>query len=117
MGDFDRLARSKRRSVRVVGGGANSALWCQMMADVLERPLLRVEKPELAGARGAAMAAAVAAGWHTDLAAASAMVRTDRTFEPYPELRGLYAERFERFAAAYKRLRPWYDRYGLADSR
>ena len=38
------------------GGGANSQVWSQMVADVLQRPLLIARKPEV-GARGAAIAA------------------------------------------------------------
>ena len=43
-------------SVSVCGGGANSQVWSQMVADVLQRPLLIARKPEV-GARGAAIAA------------------------------------------------------------
>jgi xylulokinase len=116
MGDFDRLAGSKDKPARLVGGGANSALWCQILADALGRTLERVEMPALAGARGSAMVAAVAAGWYKDLAAASATTRTERSFVPDASLASHYAERFERFAAGYRRLRPWYDRYAAADS-
>ena len=112
MGDFDRLAGSKGKPLRFVGGGANSALWCQIFADVLERPIERVRTPGLAGARGAAMTAAVAAGWYPDLMAAAATVKSDCSFEPDGKLAAFYAERFQRFRAAYGRLRPWYDRGG-----
>jgi xylulokinase len=117
MRDFDRLAGSAGQPARFVGGGANSALWCQMLADILGRTLERLETPALAGARGSAMVAAVAAGWFKDLAAASTMARTDRSFVPDTQLAAHYAERFERFTAGYKRLRPWYARYGAVDLR
>lgn len=40
----------------VAGGGANSRVWCQMIADVLQQPLHIARRPEV-GARGAAMTA------------------------------------------------------------
>lgn len=116
MGDFDRLAESAGKPARLVGGGANSALWCQIFADVLGRTLERVETPALAGARGSAMVAAVAAGWYRDLSAASVMTRTERSFAPDANLASHYTERFERFTAGYRRLRPWYDRFAAVEA-
>jgi hypothetical protein len=102
MGDFDRLAKSTGKPARLVGGGAGSNLWCQIFADVLGRTLERVETPALAGARGSAMVAAVAAGWYKDLTAASVMARTERTLHPEASMAAYYAERFEKFSAAYR---------------
>ena len=42
-----------------VGGGAQSDLWCQIMADVLARPIRQVEQPVHANTRGAALLAAL----------------------------------------------------------
>jgi xylulokinase/erythritol kinase len=47
--------------VCVAGGGANSATWSQMVADVLQHPLHVARRPEV-GARGAALAAMDVAG-------------------------------------------------------
>lgn len=46
----------------VVGGGTRSALWLRLMATTLDRPLALIEGADLAGPRGAARLAAVAAG-------------------------------------------------------
>ena len=43
-----------------VGGGAQSDVWCQIMADVLDRPIRQVEQPLHANTRGAALLAAIA---------------------------------------------------------
>jgi xylulokinase len=106
----DRLTGRAGTPLRLVGGGANSVLWCQMLADVLQRPIERMDAPELGSARGAAMTAAVAAGWHAELAPALAMARVARTFLPDRTTAGFYAGRFGRFIAAHRRLRPWYQR-------
>ena len=54
------------------------------------------------------MTAAVAAAWFPNLKAAAAMARAERCFDPDPGLADLYAERFDRFTAAYRRLRSLY---------
>ena len=50
--------------IRLGGGGSKNAIWTEIIASCLSRPLLRTDVPE-AGARGAAMLGAVAAG-HAD---------------------------------------------------
>ncbi len=45
-----------------IGGGAQSELWCRIMADVLEREIRQVEHPIRANARGAALLAGIALG-------------------------------------------------------
>lgn len=46
----------------VVGGGTRSALWLRLLATALDRPINLIEGADLAGPRGAARLAAVAAG-------------------------------------------------------
>lgn len=68
--------------VRVLGGGSTSALWCQILADVLERPIVRTRSSE-ATSLGAAMLAVVGAGIVADLQEASrTMAGTAERFEP-----------------------------------
>jgi sugar (pentulose or hexulose) kinase len=60
------------RAVIVLGGGAASATWNQIRADVLGRPHHVAARHDTC-AIGAAMIAAVAAGAHPDLRAAAAL--------------------------------------------
>jgi xylulokinase len=88
--------------VRVSGGGARSALWRQILADVLDTELVTVNTTEGA-AYGAALLAGVGAGIWPDVDAAcdSAIQIVDRVTpqaqhvaeysEIYPIYRGLYA--------------------------
>lgn len=46
----------------VVGGGTRSALWLSLLATALDRPVSLIEGADMAGPRGAARLAAVAAG-------------------------------------------------------
>jgi len=110
MREFDRLAASAGKPVRMVGGGGKSALWCQIFADVLGREIALVEDCDMAGAKGAAITAALSIGWYGDLESAAAMTQVSRVFSPDPELKDHYAARYAKFAEAYKRLQPWYRR-------
>ncbi len=110
---FDRLAQLARPlqgTVKLVGGGASSDLWSQILADTLGRPLERTIHPNQAGARGVAMATAVAIGWYPSLADAAAMCPTDRVFEPDPQSHRIMDQQYTNFLTAYKQLRPWYRR-------
>ena len=78
--------------LRHAGGGAGSAVWCQIRADVLDRSIDRVENLD-SGVVGAAILAGAAAGVFASIEDASAhMVRPERTFEPNGALKGHYQE-------------------------
>jgi erythritol kinase len=68
------------------GGGVRSEGWRQILADVLQRPLVLARQPE-SGARGAALAALAAVGRVVDL---EVWTRPDGVVEPRTELGGLY---------------------------
>jgi xylulokinase len=86
-----------------IGGGASSDLWCQILADASGLAVQRSGTVE-ASSLGAAMAAAVGAGWFPSIAqAANAMAgRAVRTFEPRPQAVARYAE----LGAIYEELWP-----------
>ncbi len=65
-----------------MGGGSRSSLWLQIMADVTGVPVVRSSTSE-ATCLGAAILAAVGAGWYADAAsAAPAMTATAERFAP-----------------------------------
>lgn len=92
--------------VAICGGGAQSAAWRQILADVLQRPLRIARQPEV-GARGAALAAQAAAGWAVDV---GGWTRPEGVVEPRRELAGVYEAGYafyeERLAAARGRWGP-----------
>jgi len=93
-------SHTQLREVRVAGGGAQSDAWCAMKADVMNVPMIRTRQGET-GLVGAAMAAAVGLGWHDDLAAAArAMSKVERIFEPRAARVDIYAARSVRHARA-----------------
>jgi xylulokinase len=90
----------------VMGGGAQSELWCQLLADVIRKPIVRAKSPE-ATALGAGVLAAAAVGLHRDLdSAVAAMTGTGERFVP-GEQAGFYDRLFrEAYAPLYPALRP-----------
>jgi xylulokinase len=108
LGYVERFVKRRFESgIRVIGGGATSDLWCQVHADVLDRPILRVERPVFAGARGAALQAGLALGdLRVDDVAAAVPVTT--TFRPSAENRATYDRLFEAFVGLYHRTKPIY---------
>jgi FGGY-family pentulose kinase len=86
------------------GGGARSALWLQIHADLLKKPIHLARETE-ACALGSAMAAAVAAGVYPDFEqSATAMVAIERLVEPNPANFGAYDDLFGTYVELYHRL-------------
>lgn len=94
------------RVARLAGGASRSPIWPQIFADVLG---LEVEVPEgdELGAKGVAMAAAVALGHAPSLAvAADSMTRIARRYRPDPERAARYDREFARFESVVRALGP-----------
>jgi len=88
-----------------IGGGANSDLWSQIHADVLDREIRQVVHPIRANARGAALLAAVALG-HTRPDELSAKVPVAAVYRPDPANREVYDDLYAEFTKLYKALKP-----------
>lgn len=83
--------------VRLTGGAVNSALWTQIISDVLGLRLEIVQDTEM-GAKGAAMAAGVGAGIYKDYAdAVEKCVRPFDTVTPDPEQHALYEKKYAKY--------------------
>ena len=78
LGCVERFTGKPFPSLNFIGGGAQSRLWCRIMADVLDRPIRQVEHPIRANARGAAALAALTLGQTTidDIARSVDIVET-----------------------------------------
>ncbi len=95
-----------RDDVRLVGGGANSQLWCQIKADVTGRSIRTLAHKE-ATARGAAMLAGVAAGTFPSLDdAANRLVSFQDIYEPNLAHRAAYDEAYGLYRELYSSLEP-----------
>ena len=95
--------------IRAIGGGAQSDLWCQIMADVLDRVIHQVADPLQANTRGVALLTAVALGYlnKEDI---GQQVQISQIFTPNPKNRRIYDQLFEAFEGVYKQNRRLYAR-------
>ncbi len=96
--------------IRASGGGTASALWRQILADVLQAEIATVSTTEGA-AYGAGLLAAIGAGWFPTVEAATdAVVVATPTAAPgpdaprYGELHARYAELYPALAPSFRRL-------------
>jgi xylulokinase len=95
--------------VRASGGGTASPVWRQILADVLGAEIATVSTTEGA-AYGAGLLAAVGAGWHPTVeAASSALVRVTPMAAPGPDA-AAYADAHEAYRALYPALAPTFHR-------
>ncbi len=91
--------------VRVAGGGARSALWRQILADIFNTELVTVNTTEGA-AYGAALLAAVGAGiWPDVESACSATVQITGSTRPQPKQVAVYEPAYQRYRALYPALK------------
>jgi xylulokinase len=106
---LEKFTRSKLEPIRMVGGGAKSAIWCQICADVFNRKVLQVKDPIQANMSGAAFLAYLALG-RMKVEEISACVQIEREYHPDPQNRAIYDELFGEFVQLYKSLKPIYTR-------
>ncbi len=92
------------KEIRVVGGASISAIWCQIIADVLNRRIVQVADPQFSIARGAAFTSLIHLGrWKIENVADH--IPIGQTFSPNPQLRWTYDDLYRRFHAARKATR------------
>ena len=90
------------------GGGAASDIWCQIRANVLNRPIRRMKMLD-AGVLGAALMAGAGIGVFSSLSeAAKKFVMLDQVFEPNPEHSERHDQGFEKYKMLYRQLVPWH---------
>ena len=98
----------------VLGGGSRSSVWCQIIADVLQRPVEVVREPE-STCLGAGMLAAAAVGLHGSIEeAAAAMSGTSRRHEPVRRSAAAYDRLFAVYRDIYPSLAPLFARLAEA---
>jgi xylulokinase len=98
----ERFVGRRLDPITMIGGGAQSDLWCRIHADVLDRTIVQAAEPVLANVKGAALLAGLALGELTvdEVRATSVVVDT---FVPDPTNRGVYDPMYAEFVKLYRR--------------
>ena len=101
----------KPDGIRVVGGGAMSAEWMQMMADILHLPVHVPANPRYVGTMGAYYCAMIGLGLARDYADAIAgqSLGEETVYYPNAENRAVYDKAFGVYSKLYRTLKPLYD--------
>jgi xylulokinase len=90
-------------------GGAASDLWLQIAADVMDRPVQRIDRHP-GSCLGAAYVAGHGAGLLKDFAGISRYVADGRIFEPIAAHRPVYDHAYQNYRETYERLKTLYPR-------
>ena len=109
MGGVESFIGRPFEALRFIGGGAKSSLWCQIFADVLDRPIDRVADPLSANVRGAAFVAAVGLG-KLKVEQIASRVPIEKRYTPNRQNRSVYDELFKAFLEIHKHSAPMYQR-------
>lgn len=95
--------------LNIVGGGAQSDVWCQIFADVLNRTIKQVKDPIQANARGAAFIGSVGLGY-LKWDEIQRCCEISNIFTPNPENRKIYDKLFKEYLNIYKIMGKTYKR-------
>ncbi|HMW60053.1 MAG TPA: FGGY-family carbohydrate kinase [Leptospiraceae bacterium] len=109
LGAVESFMKRRAESINVIGGGARSALWCQILADVFDRTIRQVHDPVQANSRGVGLLAAAALGL-TTFEEISAQIPVSATYRPNSENRAVYDSLFKEFKNIYKQNKSIYGR-------
>jgi xylulokinase len=96
-------------SLRLIGGGAKSALWRQILADVFNLPILRPRLLVEATSLGAAIAGGIGVSLYPDYSIAEQLVQVEAGEEPRPESAARYEELYQVFKRTYDSLAGIYE--------
>ncbi|MBN2079976.1 MAG: FGGY-family carbohydrate kinase [Spirochaetes bacterium] len=107
MGYIEKFIRRPFPYLNFIGGGASSDVWCQIIADVLDRKIRQVGDPITANVRGAAFLASIALGYLT-IDQVAERIPVKKEYMPDPANRNAYDELYREFVEFYHRNKKMY---------
>lgn len=112
--NLDIILTAHRENVSIhelvlTGGGAKGDVAAQILADVLELPLYRLDNVESATSIAAAMIAGVGIGVFDDFSVVDQFVKREKVFEPNLGNREVYKKQKELFEMGYQCLKKYYE--------
>lgn len=109
--DFFKTMGAMPTEANLIGGGANSDLWMQILASMFNIRMTRPKNKQHIGALGAALMAGVGTGLIRDFSMAAEIVKTTDSREPiaadydkYQALLPVFKKFYEQLIPAYKQL-------------
>jgi xylulokinase len=109
LGPVESFIQRPVERINLVGGGARSALWCRILADILKRPIQQVADPVYTNARGAGFLGAVGLGY-LSVDALEEQTPVAAVYEPDAQAEACYDELFGEFVELYRKNRAIYSR-------
>lgn len=88
--------------IRFVGGGALSAVTCQILADITGKTVEAVDSPQNVGAVGAAVVVACGLGMIKNIGEAKKLIPVVKTYHPNSSNKEVYDKQYEIFKNLYK---------------
>lgn len=113
MGAVSRFLGQTPQPLTVVGGGAKSKVWCQILADVLEIEIWQPSHPIAVNSIGAAYIGAVGLG-ELSFDDIPHSAQSHARYHPNPAHQAVYQEQYQFFVELYQRLSPLYRRLNNA---
>jgi xylulokinase len=104
---YEKFLKQPVPKVRILGGGAQSDLWCQIFADVLQVPVEQVGDPRHAQLRGVALWARICLG-ELELDDVPALVPVAATFHPQSAHAQAYADGYAEYRKLHGTLKGLY---------
>ena len=112
---LDGLSQEEIKEVYLIGGGSKGSLWKQIIADVIQRPVVCTSMKQEANTWGAAKLGGVCVGLWKSFDEAQEMVRRESVSYPDPDKKELYDALYRVFLHTYDSLVPVFDE--LAECR
>ena len=101
----EKMTGKNFEAINFIGGGANSEVWSQIVADIFNRPIKQMKEPLMSNSRGTAILALLALKM-ISIDDVSKVVEPKKVFLPNADNRALYDEMFGRFVEIYTKNKP-----------
>ncbi|WP_373897587.1 FGGY-family carbohydrate kinase [Haloimpatiens sp. FM7315] len=94
--------------LKVVGGGSMDKEWMQIIADVTQRRIETMENPQMVGAIGTALIAAIGLGVYKDFSCAAKLTHVNHIYTPNKANKIIYEDIFKAYKELYPSLKKLY---------
>ncbi|MFX1234107.1 MAG: FGGY-family carbohydrate kinase [Promethearchaeota archaeon] len=93
----------RTQKIHIIGGGAKSEVWCQILSDILNKEIVQMLDPDLAAAKGIAIIAMVGLGIIDSFSEAIPLIKIKREYKPNHNNTKIYRKLYSEYLKLYKR--------------